>query len=53
MAKPKPDDDRKKRVPQNKEDKVEALKRRAEELCGGEMEAGSLDDYPEIGRAHV
>jgi hypothetical protein len=42
-AKPKAEDDREKRIP---EDKIEALKRRAEELCGGQMEVGSLDDYP-------
>ena len=46
MAKRKADDDREKRIPEDKEDKIEALKRRAEELCGGEMEAGTLDDYP-------
>jgi hypothetical protein len=42
-AKPKAEDDREKRIPENK---IEALKRRAEELCGGQMEVGSLDDYP-------
>ena len=36
MAKPKAEDDREKRI--------EDLKRQAEELCGGQMEAGSLDD---------
>ena len=43
MAKPKAEDDRDKRTP---EDKIEDLKRRAEELCGGEMEIANLDDYP-------
>lgn len=39
MAKPKADDDQEKRI--------EDLKRRAEELCDGEMEVGGgLDDYP-------
>ncbi|HEY2169559.1 MAG TPA: hypothetical protein VGJ30_08035 [Candidatus Angelobacter sp.] len=42
-AKPKAEDDRGKRIPENK---IEALKRRAEELCGGQMEVGNLDDYP-------
>jgi hypothetical protein len=46
VAKRKADDDREKRIPEDKEDKIEALKRRAEELCGGEMESGTLDDYP-------
>ena len=41
MAKPKAEDDRDKRIP---EDRIEALKRHAEELCGGQMEVGSLDD---------
>ena len=36
MAKPKADDDPEKRI--------EDLKRRAEELCGGQMEVGTLDD---------
>jgi hypothetical protein len=36
VAKPKAEDDREKRI--------EDLKRRAEELCGGQMEVGSLDD---------
>ena len=36
MAKPKAEDDREKRI--------EDLKRHAEELCGGQMEVGSLDD---------
>ena len=43
MAKPKTEDDREKRIP---EERIEALKRQAEELCGGQMEVGSLDDYP-------
>ena len=43
MAKPKAKDDREKRIP---EDKIEALKRRAEELSGGQMETGTLDDVP-------
>lgn len=30
-----------------KEDKIEALKRQAEELCGGQMKAGSMGDCPE------
>ena len=38
MAKPKAEDDQEKRI--------EALKRHAEELCGGQMEVGSLDDCP-------
>jgi hypothetical protein len=36
VAKPKADDDPEKRI--------EDLKRRAEELCGGQMEVGTLDD---------
>jgi hypothetical protein len=28
------------------EESIEALKRRAEELCGGQMTVGTLDDYP-------
>lgn len=44
MAKPKKAvDDREKRIP---EDKIEDLKRQAEELCGGKMKTGSLDDCP-------
>jgi hypothetical protein len=35
---PKADDDREKRI--------EELKRRAEELCDGQMDDGGLDDYP-------
>jgi len=38
VAKPKAEDDQEKRI--------EALKRHAEELCGGQMEVGSLDDCP-------
>jgi hypothetical protein len=42
-AKPKAKDDREK----SPEDRIEALKQRAEELSGGQMEVGSLDDdYP-------
>ena len=43
MAKPKAKDDREKRIP---EESIEDLKRRAEDLCGGQMEVGNLDDYP-------
>jgi len=47
-AKPKAEGDREKRIPEERtpEKNIEALKRRAEELCGGQMEVGSLDDYP-------
>ncbi|HEV2992132.1 MAG TPA: hypothetical protein VG759_27100 [Candidatus Angelobacter sp.] len=38
MTKPKAKDDQEKRI--------EDLKRRAEELCGGEMTTGALDDSP-------
>ena len=38
MAKPEAEDDQAKRI--------EELKRRAEELCGGQMETRVLDDYP-------
>jgi hypothetical protein len=38
MAKPKAEGDRDKRI--------EDLKHRAEELCGGQMKMDSLDDYP-------
>jgi hypothetical protein len=41
MAKRKPEDDRKKRTP---EDRIQELKRHAEKLCGGEIEVDSLDD---------
>jgi len=44
-AKPKAEDD-----PENK---IEALKRRAEELCGGQMEVGRLDEYPSEVAAEV
>ena len=52
MAKPKAPkpkaskakDNRKKRA---SDDKIEALKRRAKELSGGQMETAILDDYPE------
>jgi hypothetical protein len=43
-AKPKAKDERKKKTP---EDRIEDLKRQAEELCGGQMKVGSLDDCPE------
>jgi hypothetical protein len=43
VARPKAEDDRQKRIP---EERIEDLKRRAEELSGGQMEAASLDDYP-------
>lgn len=41
--------DRKKKIPEGKtpQDKIEALKRRALELSGGQLEADTLDDYPE------
>jgi hypothetical protein len=42
-ARSKAEDKREKRTP---EDRIEELKRRAEELCGGQMTVGSLDDYP-------
>ena len=44
MAKPKAEDDREKRIPEDSEDRIEALKRQAEELCGGQMEVHNLDD---------
>jgi hypothetical protein len=50
VAKPKAEDDREKIIP---EERIEALKRRAEELCGGQMEVGSLDDYPSEAPAEV
>lgn len=48
MAKPKAEDDREKRIPEERipGERIEDLKRQAEELCGGQMEVGSLDDYP-------
>ncbi len=42
-AKPKAKDIRQKKSP---EERIEDLKRRAEELCGGQMTVGTLDDYP-------
>lgn len=44
----KAENSRKKKIPEKRipENKIEALKRRAEELSGGQMEVGSLDDYP-------
>ena len=39
MTKPKAEDEREKRI--------EDLKRRAEELCGGQMQTGKLDDCSE------
>lgn len=48
MAKRKAEDNQEKRIPEKKtpEERIEDLKRRAEELCGGQMEVGTLDDYP-------
>ncbi len=43
MAKPKAEDDRDKRIP---EERIKDLKRRAEELAGGQMKDASLDDCP-------
>ena len=39
---------RKKKLLEEKlpEERIEALKRQAAELCGGQMEVGSMDDYP-------
>jgi hypothetical protein len=47
-SKAKAKGNREKRTPEEKlpEERIEALKRRAEELSGGQMEVGSLDDYP-------
>lgn len=42
-AKPKAKDIRQKKSP---EERIEDLKRRAEELSGGQMTVGTLDDYP-------
>ncbi len=42
-AKPTAGNNLEKRSP---EENIEALKRRAEELCGGQMQAGGLDDCP-------
>lgn len=50
MAKPKAKSNQKKRSPADKSSgdrKIEDLKRQAEELCGGQMEAANLDDCPE------
>ena len=53
MAKRKAEDNQEKRIPEKRtpekktpEERIEDLKRRAEELCGGQMEVGTLDDYP-------
>ena len=46
MAKPKAKDDREKRIPEDRENRIDALKRHAEELSGGQMEVGNLDDCP-------
>ena len=43
LTKPKAKDVRQKKSP---EERIEDLKRRAEELCGGQMTVGTLDDYP-------
>lgn len=47
-AKPKAENNRKKKIPEKKtpENNIEDLKRRAAELCGGQMTVGTLDDYP-------
>jgi hypothetical protein len=47
-SKAKAKGNREKRTPEERlpEERIEALKRRAEELSGGQMEVGSLDDYP-------
>lgn len=42
-AKPKAKNDREKKTP---EERIEALKRRAQELSGGQMKVGGPDDYP-------
>ncbi len=52
MAKRKAQGDQKKRIPEARskdrpEDRIKALKRQAEELSGGQMEAATLDDCPE------
>ncbi|HET9183349.1 MAG TPA: hypothetical protein VFP59_14535 [Candidatus Angelobacter sp.] len=44
VTKPKARQDREKR---SAEDRIEELKRRANELSGGEMQVETLDDYPE------
>jgi hypothetical protein len=48
VAKPKAEGDRAKRISEERipEERIEDLKRQAEELCGGQMEIGTLDDYP-------
>ena len=48
MAKRKAEGDQEKRTPEKRipEERIEDLKRRAEELCGGQIEVGTLDDYP-------
>lgn len=48
MAKSKAKDDREKIIPEERtsEQRIEVLKRRAEELGGGPMEGSTLDDYP-------
>jgi len=48
VAKPKAKDDREKIIPEERspEERIEALKRRAEELCGGQMEVSAPGDYP-------
>jgi len=43
VTKPKAKDVRQKKSP---EERIEDLKRRAEELCGGQMTVGTLDEYP-------
>jgi hypothetical protein len=48
VARTKAEDDQEKRIAEerNPEERIETLKRHAEELCGGQMEVGTLDDYP-------
>jgi hypothetical protein len=46
VAKPKAEDDREKRIP---EERIEALKRRAEELCGGPYDRDRLLPKPNYG----
>jgi hypothetical protein len=47
-ARSKAKDARKKKLPEETlpEERIEALRGQAEELCGGQMEVGSMDDYP-------
>ena len=47
-AKPKAENNRKKKIPEKRtlENNIEDLKRRVEELCGGQMTVGRLDEYP-------